>query len=42
MLTLLVKSAEHAPNAPKIQRLITIMVRWGYDSETDEAPEEED
>jgi len=39
MLTLLAKSAEHAP---KIQRLITIMVRWGYDSETDETPEEEE
>lgn len=36
------KSAETAQYAPKIQRFVTIRVRWGYEGETDEAPEEED
>jgi len=33
---------DHAEPAPKIQRSVMIMVRWSYDLETDEFPEEEE
>jgi len=36
------ESTEHAQPASKVQRFIMIMVRWGYDSETEEASEEEE
>jgi len=36
------ESAEHDEPAPKTQRSVLIMVRWGYDLETDEILEEDD
>ena len=36
------KNAEHAGYSPKIQRFVTIRVRWGYDWKIDEAPDEID
>jgi len=34
--------AESAEHAPKIQRSVMIMVRWGYDRETYKSPEDMD
>jgi len=37
-----VESAEHAQPISKIQRFVTIMVKWGYDWEVDGTSEEEE
>ena len=36
------ESAEHDEPLPKTQRSVMIMVRWGYDLETEKVPEEEE